>query len=441
LKCSDLRIDGKETSEEINRGEVLPSFLMALEPSEVMTAGALFFTNSQLDKALESTDALGQFIEEAKKKVEKHVEFGSSRNEFLSFMNVSPAMMKEMVYGISAAKGVKKWVTRDHKIKNDSVAEKVFLTGNVWPKEVEPFRVQAYGFDDYNSSDLIYKPADKKYFGVSLKKKPKPNSQDPTLINKAFNTVLEGPEFKETRDEIDNIRITYFAGQVRQAHEDGILYIPNIHNLPDEELFYGKKRDKKIFKRPYPNTKGSLSGGYDNDKAPDAMRKFLNDDLAKPNNILWKSLTGYMNQHANIFAESLINLVLKVKLYDELAAKKVGGYTFGFALVTGMGEIKKGKPIAYDGKAIDLHTILCGLSDLQSNKSKYEIEVDIEKKLEATAAKTFFKLSKAGVPILDMELRYKGDKTPQPQFLGTITKEFQEILTKKCLVPGADGAK
>lgn len=414
---------------------------MALEPSEVMTAGALFFKNSELDKALESTANLGEFMEKAKKMVEKNVEFGSSRSEFLSYMDTSPKMLKEMVYGISAAKGIKKWVTRDHNIRADSVAEKVFLTGNVWPKEVEPFRIQAYGFDDYNSSDLIFKPADKKYFGISLKKKPKPNAQDPTLINKAFDSVLDGPQFKEIRDEITDIRVTYFAGQVRQAHEDGILYIPNINTLSDEELFYGKKRDKKIFKRPYPNTKGSLTGGYDNDKAPDAMRSFLNKDLAKPNNILWRRLTEYMDAHANIFADSLINLVLKVKLYDELAAKNLGNYTFGFALVTGMGEIKKGKPVAYEGKAIDLHTILCGLSDLQSNKSKYEITVDIEKKQDALAAKTFFQLSKAGVPILDMELRYKGDKTPQPQFLGTITKQFQTILTEKCLVPGADGAK
>lgn len=414
---------------------------MALEPSEVMTAGALFFKNSELDKALESTANLGEFMEKAKKMVEKNVEFGSSRAEFLSYMDTSPKMLKEMVYGISAAKGIKKWVTRDHNIRADSVAEKVFLTGNVWPKEVEPFRIQAYGFDDYNSSDLIFKPADKKYFGISLKKKPKPNAQDPTLINKAFDSVLDGPQFKEIRDEITDIRVTYFAGQVRQAHEDGILYIPNINTLSDEELFYGKKRDKKIFKRPYPNTKGSLTGGYDNDKAPDAMRSFLNKDLAKPNNILWKRLTEYMDAHADIFADSLINLVLKVKLYDELAAKNLGNYTFGFALVTGMGEIKKGKPVAHEGKAIDLHTILCGLSDLQSNKSKYEITVDIEKKQDALAAKTFFQLSKSGVPILDMELRYKGDKTPQPQFLGTITKQFQTILTEKCLVPGADGAK
>ena len=407
---------------------------MALEPSEVMTAGALFFNNRVLDNALRSSANLGDFMATAKSKVESDVEFGSSRDEFLDFMRPEPSMLKEMVIGISAAKAVKQWVTRDHQIIQDPVAETVFLTGNIWPEEVNEFRISAFGFDDYNSSDLIFKPAKNRYFGISLKKKPKPNSADPTLINKAFDTVLLGNKFDDIKEELTNVRIEYFAGQVRQAHEDGILYIPNINSLSDEELFYGRNRDKTIFKRPYPNTKGSISGGYDNDRAPDAMRKFVNADLARPDNILFKRLVGAMDKHSSLFANSLINLVLKTKLYDQLEAKDLGDYKFGFALVTGIGEIRQGQPVAHQGKAIDLHTILSGLSDLQSSRAKYKIKVDLEKKAESTAAKTYFKLSKSNVPILNLELRYKGDKTPQPQFLGTISPEFKDILIAKSLV-------
>ena len=407
---------------------------MGLEASEVMTAGALFFPNRVLDTALSSNKNLGDFMETAKKKVETNVDFGSNRNEFLEMMVPSPSMMKELVMGISAAKAVKKWVTQSHGINQDSVADKVFMTGNVWPTEVQDFRIKAFGFDDYNSSDLIYKPDTGKYFGISLKKKPKPTSPDPTLINKAFDTVLQGPRFDKIKEELTDVRVTYFAGLVRQAHEDGILYIPNIDRLPDEELFSGKNRDKKIFKRPYPNTKGSLSGGYDNDKAPDAMRSFTNKELAKQDNILFKRLIQVMDANSDVFADSLINLVLKTNLYDEIAARNLGKYTFGFALVTGIGEIKRGQPVAYDGKALDLHTILDGLSQLKANKEKYKITVDVEKKAESTSAKTYFTLSKKGIPILNLELRYKGDKTPQPQFLGTISKEFVSILRLNSLV-------
>jgi len=413
---------------------------MALEYSEVMAAGAMFSTAAELKKASESSEALGEWINSAAKKVADNVEFGSSRTEFLAFMEPTPAAFKEAAVGISAALAIKGWLKSSHGQGNDAVAEKVFLTGNVWPKEVEKFRIKAYGFDDYNSSDFIVKTGDKKYFGVSLKKKPKKNSADPTLINKAFDTVLNGQQFNKIKEEITDLRTEYFAGLVRQANEDGILFIKDINRQTDKELFEAKKRDKKIFDRAYINIKGSLSGGYDNDKAPDAMRKFVNSDLAKTNNILFKRLTQYMDDNADLFAKTLINLVLKVKLYDELSAnKKLSDFTFGFALVTGIGEMSRGKPNVSPGKAIDLHTILCGLSDLEANKKPYKIAVDFEKKAEANAAKIFFKLSKAGVNILDMELRYKGSFTSQPQFFATVTKEFQTILTEKCLVPNPDG--
>ena len=53
-----------------------------------------------------------------------------NRNEFLEMMVPSPSMMRELVIGISAAKAVKKWVTQSHGIRQDSVADKVFMTGN-----------------------------------------------------------------------------------------------------------------------------------------------------------------------------------------------------------------------------------------------------------------------------------------------------------------------
>ena len=224
------------------------------------------------------------------------------------------------------------------------------------------------------------------------------------------------------------------------SDDDIIAWMKSKNLNKDLELFEAKKRDTKIFERAYITTKGSVSGGYDNDKAPDAMRKFVNADLSKRDNILFKLLTKYMSAHAELFANNLINLVLKVKLYDELSAnKKLDQYDFGFALVTGVGQVTKKGPQVSTGKAIDLHTILCGLSDLAANKKPYVIDVDFDRKEDANAAKVFFKLSKAGVPILDMELRYKGSFTSQPQFFATITSEFKTILTEKCLVPNPDG--
>jgi len=409
---------------------------MALEYSEVMAAGAMFYTNNELDKAIDDIFSLFDWIEKTKKLVELNVEFGSSRNEFLNFMKPTQDAAKQAVVGISAAKSIKSWLSSSHGESSDVIASKVFLTGNIWPKEVEKFRISAFGFDDYNASDFIVKTNGKHYYGVSLKKKSKLKGQDPTLINKAFDTILNGNQFNKIKEEITQLRTTYFAGLVRQANENGILLIENIDQISDKELFEAKKRDKKIFDRAYINIKGSVTGGYKNERAPDAMRKFVNKELAKKNNVLYSQLVKYMDSQAEIFANTLINLVLKTKLYDELSAnKKLKDFNFGYALVTGVGELQKGVPIVSKGSAIDLHTILCGLAQLSANRSKYKIAVDIEKKEATTqAAKIFFKLSKAGVPILDMELRYKGTFTAQPQFFATITKEFKTILSEECLV-------
>ena len=71
---------------------------------------------------------------------------------------------------------------------------------------------------------------------------------------------------------------------------------------------------------------------------------------------------------------------------------------------------------------------------MTANKDEYVIDVDFDKKEITDAAKIFFKISKADVPILNLELRYKGSFTPQPQFQAVITSEFQKILTEECLI-------
>ena len=64
---------------------------MALEYSEVMAAGAMFYSNRELDAATENLLTLFDWISETRKKVERNVEFGSSRNEFIRFMQPTSA--------------------------------------------------------------------------------------------------------------------------------------------------------------------------------------------------------------------------------------------------------------------------------------------------------------------------------------------------------------
>ena len=59
---------------------------------------------------------------------------------------------------------------------------------------------------------------------------------------------------------------------------------------------------------------------------------------------------------------------------------------------------------------------------------------DKEQKESTNAAKIFYKLSKAGVTILDVQLRYKGDYKQQPQFFATLSEDFIKQMYEECVI-------
>ena len=62
------------------------------------------------------------------------------------------------------------------------------------------------------------------------------------------------------------------------------------------------------------------------------------------------------------------------------------------------------------------------------------MELDTIKKDQTNAAKLFFNLSKDGVNILELQLRYKGDFKQAPQFFATLSPDFKNQMFKECLV-------
>ena len=482
---------------------------MALEPSEVFCAAALCFNKTYLQNTLKlvgpkglgsPSDRIDRFVlffKEAEKVASgQEVVFAENRQAFLNFFKdplKNPGNIIDMSRGISAAIAIQEWMASAHKVRN-TTAHRVFMTGNVWPKEVKPLSISAHGFDAYNSSDLIIRPVGmpNAYFGVSLKKKPKPNDQDPTLINKAFDTVLTDKSFDDVKEELEDIREKYFASLVKEAVKEKLINL-DISGKTDAQLFKPDKRTRNSegFERIYIDTKGSMKmpeiygpkdteiqakwgtakeKGWDyyGDKAlnrgalssrNDTMRSWVNAKLGQANCPLYKSFMKVMNDNAEVFAKNLINVTLKTDLPRLMGAKNLGKMTFGFALVTGIGSGSAGKRLlekegtitVYQGKAYDIHSILCGLSDLDSNSNKYEFKITNRMESEndmgepsegdGGAAKILFDLIKNNVPLMNMELRYKGGFGGQPQFFGTLTKEFKTIIEEKCLVKGKDGAR
>ena len=73
---------------------------------------------------------------------------------------------------------------------------------------------------DYNSSDVILQYGNL-YAGVSLKKKPTKAAASPTLINNAFSQFIDGPQFKNTREQLNSHRIKFFASVIKEAFSAG----------------------------------------------------------------------------------------------------------------------------------------------------------------------------------------------------------------------------
>ena len=372
-------------------------------------------------------------------------------------------MVANIVAGFSGALGSKAFMAAMN-TKVD-VATAVYMTGAKWPSNVDIFRMkdQSSGFD-YNSSDLVVQAGPKKFFGISLKKKPTAKSPDPTIINKAFSTFLDGDDKnKKALEDLNKVRQQYFADIVKKAQNDGIINVRGLESMSTEEIWNKKlkkpdgkdtvalinlkgfnEKDDPIELTDVPGTvdQGTI---YDKPTGRMGLKDYINADLSKKDNELFKGFNEIVQKNAEYFANSLIDMVLKVQLDTKLSAKNIGDYNFEFALVTGFADYKqnskdekKDKLKLEKAKFIPLHTILCGLANLAGNKKPYKMELDTTKKEKANAAKVFYQLSRDGVPILDLELRYKGDFKSMPQFFATITDEFQTQLNEKCLVTKPD---
>jgi len=425
---------------------------MAYEASEIMLAAAMMYPNDVLLSYAKDVGTLRELMIDAKKRIktDKHVYFGNSTIEkgFTDLMNENNAeALKDFAGGISAAIGVRDYLSAAGESGGKIMSPSIYMTGNVWPKDVEKFRVSAYGFEDYNSSDVLVTADKKTFYGISLKKKRKTAAGEPTLINKAFDSVLDGDKFSKIKEELVQIRIEYFSSLVIEAVQKGIILKSHIKNFDTlkrtpagkKELFEAKQRDKTLFDRSYIDTKGSakLKEGYKSDKTtdPNSMRYFVNKKLAEADNPLFEEFIKVMNKYADLFAESLINIILKTKLFEEIEAKDLNNYKFNFFLVTGVGDVSsKGMVSIEKASVLPLKTTLCGLTRIaEMNKNKkYEITLDKQKKGTSDAAKIFLQLKKGNVILLDLEIRYKGAFTPQPQFQGTLNPDFKRLLEKEC---------
>tara|TARA_R100001594_G_C4021937_1_gene259373 strand:+ start:42 stop:1415 length:1374 start_codon:yes stop_codon:yes gene_type:complete len=389
-------------------------------------------------------------------------------NKFVKMCENAPTLdgdkrtsfIANVIAGFSAAIGIKNFVKKmEHSI---DVFPKIYLTGAKWPRAVDDFRLrnEDSGFD-YNSSDLVVEVNDKTYYGISLKKKKNVKGADPTIINKAYSTFIDGPQFEKQRIKLNEIRQAYFPMIVKKAQDDGIINITGLKEMTPDKIWDhkvetpdGKKNyalinikgfnsdDNPVDLTDIPGTVEGNTFFESAKKGKVGLRDYINQDLADPTNKLYEGFNKIIQNNSEYFASSLIDIVLKTQMNTKLRAKDIGDKFFEFALVTGYADYtynaknpSQSKLSLKPAKVIPQHTILCGLANIAGPQMRhYKMTLDVAQKDRTNAAKLFYKLTLHGVTILDIQLRYKGDFKQQPQFFATLNDNFVTQMHKDCVV-------
>ena len=75
----------------------------------------------------------------------------------------------------------------------------------------------------------------------------------------------------------------------------------------------------------------------------------------------WQGVLKLMNEYAEKFAEGLIDVILKVNLFNKLKKKDIDEAEFDFQLTTGVGNVtSKGNVTVGDSVDFQVNTLLCG---------------------------------------------------------------------------------
>jgi hypothetical protein len=180
------------------------------------------------------------------------------------------------------------------------------------------------------------------------------------------------------------------------------------------------------------------------------FRNYINKSLYARNgkiSDLWQTFTNIMNFDKPVaggksikqsLVDGLFSRILKIDLYDRLA--KIKRNDFKFYLVTGAGRALKPRgsdvfvPKVEQGNTKGLSSILANLAELCPDDCQKSIEYQSASETAANVSLTLFvtpKGSRNKVPILDIGLRYSGNFNADPQFRGTMTKEFINYGKKK----------
>ena len=320
--------------------------------------------------------------------------------------------------------------------------KKVWQTGSQWDSVIRRFNPDTTTIKNYNSSDIVLeiplgqgKNACDHYWGISLKKRGV-SDREPTLLNKP---VVGSSGF--LTEKVDPI----YVSLIKAAKAE---FFANALKLKTAGTYKGKPlTGKDIDKLPFTTVLK-----YANDlfrRAGDEKNAML---TGRKGTIYEKNPNIYFKEMNNAFMESFNNnkqfffdfldLVFKINM-DQWVKDRC----FHFSLMTGVGKYDNsaGRDVLLIETAEEKEGRL--LSEILRNmfgdedKSRYIIRKQPDKRsinafedIEGKKpAKLFFEMiigpsPSLGTSIVDFEVRYKGDITPEPQFQVFINRVRQNSI-------------
>ena len=298
-------------------------------------------------------------------------------------------------------------------------ASKVFWTGQSWDKEIKPYNPDVEGIKDYNSSDMVVLGGDGIYYGFSLKKKATSKADDPTLINKPITgekSELKSILSAKGLQNIEDAKVQFF---------DRIITDYTKFNTNDKKLI--KKGVSKLSAKE----KGGLIRKVNNDWINDRLR-----GKGPTKNIFWKTFDIELQKAKKTFCQKFIELLFRMDL-NKLMGKSSS--QFKFYLLTGIGKQTSTGIFVEPAEVKDLPSTIEVLSKVfKSNKLNLGKTLDKKGSPIAQpwewdggkdlAAKVRYTIYNGKIPLINIDVRYKGSKTAEPQFQAIATPSFRNLF-------------
>lgn len=278
--------------------------------------------------------------------------------------------------------------------------KKVYWTGSGWHKDIAKYNPSVGNIRDYNSSDIVVQGGDNVFYGFSLKKKASIKQADPTLINKPIT------------GKSSLLRDIVGPNELKKIEAAKDLFF----NYAIEKEFKGKYTRLEISK---------MTLRERNVLIKQIPTKTWSQMLRDPKNIFFRRVENVIKRNKENFVKEFLNLIFRTKLNEIIDAKE-----FKFFLLTGIGRFVNKELVIEKAETKDIETTINVIQDIFSSNIDVRATRGKKQAFEtgSSAAKLYFTIFSDNDDIVDIEIRYKGDYTANPQFQAVATPKLKKIF-------------